>query len=93
MGILTTLVGWKVAALISNPVIYLDPAIETAANELAIICEGKLTSTTLTPPPPGANYIITNCLQKSLATTGSTAFTLWQMKDLLKSGKDFVSLP
>ncbi len=91
VGLLTVLVGWKIAALISNPVIYLDPALETAANELAIVCEGKLTSTTLTPPPPGANYIITTCLDKSAATLGSTAFTLYQMKDLIKSGKDFIS--
>jgi hypothetical protein len=102
--LILTMVGWKIGAITSNPAIFLQPSVDGAAGDIAIVCDGKLSSKTLTPPPPGASYMIMNCLERDAMMTTSTVFEIAayakmaydlgstgkEIKDKLQGGTDSV---
>ncbi len=81
-------VGWKLASIVSNPGVFLQPAVESAALDIALVCDGKLDSKVLPPPPPGASWLVMNCAERATAEATSWAFTALQFYQAYKGVKN-----
>ncbi|RLC74830.1 MAG: hypothetical protein DRI61_15970, partial [Chloroflexi bacterium] len=81
-------VGWKLASIVSNPSVFLQPAVESAALDIALVCDGKLGSKVLPPPPPGASWLVMNCAERATAEATSWAFTALQFYQAYKGVKN-----
>lgn len=82
-GILTTMVTVKVFLVMTNPDLFLRPAVEAAALEIATVCDGKYNARTLTPAPGGASYVISTCADRNLMVTGTAAVGIIQIATLV----------
>lgn len=78
-GIVMTMVGWKLGGIVTNPGVFLQPAVESAALDIAMVCDGKFATKTLPPPPPGASWLVMNCLDRAIATATSAVITVYQL--------------
>jgi hypothetical protein len=87
-SLVTIFVGWKLSTIISNPAVYLQPAVDTAAREIAMVCDGKFESKTLSPPPPGASYLVMSCLDRSIAVGTSGVMAMWELYQAYKGISD-----
>jgi hypothetical protein len=83
-GILTVFISAKIGSIVTNPTVYLDASVQSAAEGIAMVCDGKLNEKALSPPPPGASYIITTCLDANAAAVVSTAITAVQLYGAVK---------
>ena len=89
-GILMMMLSTKLGALISNPEVFLEPAIESASRDIALVCDGKLSKKTLSPPPPGAYYLIMNCKDRQDSEITSNIYLATQLYDAAKGIKDVI---
>ena len=55
------LVATKVGVLFASPQLFYDSAIQSAAQQVSLVCQGKLDRVALPPPPPGSYYYATDC--------------------------------
>ncbi|MBR9689441.1 MAG: hypothetical protein GOV01_00900 [Candidatus Altiarchaeota archaeon] len=89
-GLILLMIGWKIAGIIANPAIYLQPAVEAAARDVAIVCDDKLTQKTLPAPPPGSSYLIMDCLTRTIASGTSSIIMMGQ---IAKAAYDLKGIP
>ena len=88
MGVITTMVTVKVFLVTTNPDLFLRPAVEAAALEIATVCDEKYNARTLTPAPSGASYIIATCADRNLMIAGTGVVNILQVVGILRDAKN-----
>ncbi|MBR9679984.1 MAG: hypothetical protein GOU99_02965, partial [Candidatus Altiarchaeota archaeon] len=88
LGIVLSMISWRLMSVFSNPEYYADSVAEEMARRTAMVCSGTTTEMEFSPPPPGMNLKAMTCQEASAIQVAAIGITVLQLADLASSIQD-----